>query len=66
MSDIGVRFRFKLLGGHVHVRVFAGKSGRTYGKAGDLIFTQEEWALLSNALNSTDERVRVEILPEEA
>lgn len=38
------RFRYKVQGGHTHVRVFAGKSfNGTLGKAGDLAFRNEEW-----------------------
>jgi len=32
-----------LLGGHVHVQVFAGNNPDALGKCGDLIFREEEW-----------------------
>jgi hypothetical protein len=39
------RFRWELLGGHVHVRVFAGQeNSSSFGKAGELVFREEEWA----------------------
>ena len=38
------RFRWQLLGGHVHVRVFSGKNlNGALGKNGDLVFTEDEW-----------------------
>lgn len=38
------RLRWKKLGGHVHVSVWAGTSQvTTHGKNGDLIFTEQEW-----------------------
>lgn len=43
------RFRYKIAGGHVHVRVFAG-TGDTLGKCGDLVFREEEWLVFSNTL----------------
>ena len=36
------RMYYRILGGHTHVRVFAGK-GETLGKCGDLVFRNEEW-----------------------
>ena len=37
------KFRHMLLGGHVHVQVFAGNNPDALGKCGDLIFREEEW-----------------------
>jgi hypothetical protein len=37
MSSPRVRIYWRLLGGHVHVRVFCN------GKAGDLVFSEDEW-----------------------
>lgn len=36
------RFRYVTLGGHAHVKLFAG-TGETLGKCGDLCFRNEEW-----------------------
>lgn len=45
------RFRYEELGGHTHVRVFAGSDLKsTLGKCGDLIFTNEEWQAFRNKL----------------
>lgn len=41
-----VRYRYRLLGGHAHVRVFAGKDFDHLAKCGDLVFRLEEWAAL--------------------
>lgn len=68
MSPLAARFRYQLIGGHMHIRVFAGKSGCTYGKAGDLIFTEEEWARLENVLKAGSgvfDGMVVEIVPDE-
>ncbi len=37
------RLRFRELGGHTHVRFFAGKGAASLGKCGDLVFRNEEW-----------------------
>jgi len=50
------RLRFRVLGGHTHVRVFAGK-GETLGKCGDLVFRNEEWEAFVRQLGSTTIRV---------
>lgn len=41
-----VRYRYRLLGGHAHVRVFAGKDFDHLAKCGSLVFRLEEWAAL--------------------
>lgn len=38
------KFRFKVGGGHTHIRVFSGKDADHLGKCGDLTMTNEEWA----------------------
>jgi len=39
-----LRVYYKILGGHVHCRVFSGKApDLTHGKNGDLTFSVEEW-----------------------
>lgn len=37
------RLKYEVLGGHTHVRVFAGKGSLSLGKCGDLCFRNEEW-----------------------
>ena len=37
------RFYYRKAGGHVHVRVFAGKGAGSLGKCGDLCFRDYEW-----------------------
>lgn len=40
----GFRFRYTVRGGHVHVRLFAGRCGSaTYGLCGTFCMTLEEW-----------------------
>jgi len=43
MSEKTIRIYWKRLGGHTHMRVFSGDLGRTLGKAGDLVMTNEEF-----------------------
>lgn len=38
-----VRLRYRLLGGHVHVRVFVGKDVDHLQKSGDLVLREDEW-----------------------
>jgi hypothetical protein len=37
------KFRYRLLGGHVHIRMFAGTNPHALGKCGDLTMRPEEW-----------------------
>lgn len=37
------RVRWELLGGHVHMRVFAGKGSASLGLCGTLVMRQEEF-----------------------
>jgi hypothetical protein len=46
MSSPRVRIYWRLLGGHVHVRVFCN------GKAGDLVFSEDEWKAVESSLRS--------------
>lgn len=39
---LAMRLRYRVLGGHVHCRLFVGHEGAG-AKAGDLIFRVEEW-----------------------
>lgn len=44
---MNLRLYYQTLGGHVHVRVFSGKSKElTHGKNGDLVFSVEEWPVM--------------------
>jgi len=55
------RLRYKILGGHTHIRVFAGQGEASLGKCGDLVFRNEEWELFKQSLKGP-----VQIMPEEA
>ena len=46
-----MRFRWRQLGGHVHVRVFTGKQfDGTFEKCGDLVFDGSAWPLVARRL----------------
>ena len=49
-------------GGHTHVAVFAGETGKTRGKCGDLCFRREEWEEFSHALRDARGSMRAEIV----
>ena len=56
-----VRMYYEVLGGHTHVRVFAGVvNAGALGKCGDLTFTNEEWEAYKEATKSP----MVEFTPE--
>ena len=56
-----IRIRYKLIGGHVHCRVFTAKAKNlTFAKAGDLTFAHGEWQDVVDVLQSA-----VEFLPED-
>jgi hypothetical protein len=59
------RFRYKELGGHTHVRVFAGKGSFSLGKCGDLVFRNEEWAEFVAEVQRGKAGGDIEFLPEE-
>ena len=55
-----VRMYYEVLGGHTHVRVFAGTvNAGALGKCGDLTFTNEEWEAYMATKNPI-----VEFIPE--
>ncbi len=56
------RIHYRVLGGHTHVRVFAGKGSLSLGHCGDLTFRNEEWEALRKHL---DQPGPIEIVPEE-
>ncbi len=58
------RMRFEVLGGHTHVRFFAGGSAMSLGKCGDLTFRNEEWEAFVKELNRCPPDRCIEILPE--
>ncbi|MEO1715734.1 MAG: hypothetical protein AAFR76_01370 [Planctomycetota bacterium] len=42
--NLQVRWRYEVLGGHVHVRVFTRTlPTETWAKCGDLVFDEREW-----------------------
>lgn len=46
-----IRYRYKVLGGHTHVRVFCGESpDHTLAKCGDLTFRNEEFETLKDGV----------------
>jgi hypothetical protein len=50
-APLKVRIYYRRLGGHVHVRVFAGLThGETIGQAGHLTFRDDEWAIIAEQL----------------
>lgn len=55
------RLRHETLGGHTHVRVFAG-TGPTLGLCGTLTFRNEEWEDLASLLSLEE---NVQIVPED-
>jgi hypothetical protein len=55
------RLRYRQQGGHTHIRVFAGTSPYSLGKAGDLVFRNEERDVLRPKLAALPD---VECLPE--
>jgi hypothetical protein len=61
------RFRFKRLGGHTHLRVFAGKTEASLGLCGNLAMRNEEFMLFMETFDigeTPDGQVEVEFLPE--
>lgn len=56
------RLRYKQLGGHTHVRVFAGKGSLSLAHCGQLVFRNEEWA---DFLRELARPGNIEELPEE-
>jgi len=46
------KLKYKLLGGHVHVRVFAGKNPSALTSCGKLIFREEEWEVFHSDLDA--------------
>jgi hypothetical protein len=40
---IYIRYRYRIAGSHVHVRVFSCNDKEHWAKCGDLCFRKEEW-----------------------
>lgn len=61
-----IRIHYKVLGGHVHCRVFSGPaSDLTHGKNGDLVFDEREWPAVRDMLYTRDHgRLGVEFIDE--
>lgn len=61
MTRVVMRLRYRILGGHVHCRLFTAKAWeQTFAKCGDLTFSIEEWAAVCLAL----EEAAVDIVPD--
>ena len=60
------RLRYEVIGGHTHVRFFAGKSSSSLGKCGDLVFRNEEWQEFLRELDRRPHGGCIEVMPEEA
>jgi hypothetical protein len=57
-----IRLRYRVLGGHVHCRLFtAPASDQTFAKSGDLVFRVEEW----DAVRAAGAKAGFEFVPEE-
>jgi hypothetical protein len=50
MEHLSLHLIYEVLGGHTHVRVFAGRGADHRAKCGDLTFRNEEWDLLFTGL----------------
>lgn len=46
-----VRIRHKLLGGHVHMRVFVGRTIYSLGLAGNLVMREDEFEQFKRAMD---------------
>jgi hypothetical protein len=58
------RFRYEVLGGHTHVRLFAGRGTLSLGKCGDLVFRNEEWHAFVKEVNRGKAGGDIEFVPE--
>lgn len=62
-----LRIRYRVLGGHVHCRAFtAATASHTFGKVGNLIFSEQEWPTVRRDLcAAANGDLKVEFLPED-
>jgi hypothetical protein len=51
----------KLLGGHVHVRVFSGTEEGSRTLNGELVFSEVEWAIFQGAITGSLIEFREEV-----
>jgi len=59
------RLRWKLIGNHVHVRVFAGTADSAgFAMCGELVFRDGEWPSFVQCLDDTN-TAKVVVLPED-
>jgi hypothetical protein len=59
------RFRYRQLGGHVHVRIFSGRARHmTHARLGELVFDESEWLLFVGCLKAHGD-VSVEVVHED-
>ena len=61
---LGIKFYYKVLGGHTHVRVFSGPLEGTCGKAGELILRNGEWEVLREVLHTSSRTPILEEVPD--
>ena len=56
-----MRWYWRRLGGHIHVRVFTGVAKNlTFAKCGDLVFDEREWPRVQTILTSAIEFIHEE------
>ena len=59
------RLSYRVLGGHTHVRVFAGQGTLSLGACGNLVFRNEEWtAFQENLFRFMQAGSDIEVVPE--
>ena len=61
-TEIAIRLRYRVLGGHVHCRLFTATAKHlTFAKSGDLVFRVEEW----DAVCAAAAKAGIELVPED-
>jgi hypothetical protein len=58
-----IRLRYLTLGGHTHVRVFAGPREGAVSKCGDLVFRNDEWLEFRARLRGVEARLEDDDYP---
>lgn len=46
------KYYYQVAGGHVHVKMFAGRREEALGKAGEFVLRKEEWDAFSRGAHS--------------
>lgn len=76
-KDLSVAFRYRLIGGHVHIRMFAGLLNRgqtdwtdcTRGNCGTLIMSEEEFSIFRSVRPgppaARSSNMQIEFIPED-